>query len=176
MRSDIDRLEAVGGPELTQELLRLSWLCLCCAHVHLAQDVDRPRAFRALATGKVTCAQGLELPTHGRLCPGFTLARKTDGNERPQKALPSSVDCCTIGAPKSTKRRSKSLSNSPRVGKILVTAFADFTCRFFGQVFAHIGQITTSGDPRGPGGFLVAGERCDLSFFIFPNTKRYSHV
>lgn len=102
MRSDIDRLEAVGGPELTQELLRLSWLCLCCAHVHLAQDVDRPRAFRALATGKVTCAQGLELPTHGRLCPGFTLARKTDGNERPQKALPSSVDCDIMEAPNLT--------------------------------------------------------------------------
>lgn len=120
MRSDIDRLEAVGGPELTQELLRLSWLCLCCAHVHLAQDVDRPRAFRALATGKVTCAQGLELPTHGRLCPGFTRTRKTDSNERPQKALPSCVACDIMGAPENYARLCKSLSDFPRAGKILV--------------------------------------------------------
>lgn len=147
MRSDIDRLYATGGRELTQELLRLPWICLHCAHVRLAQDVDRPRGFRALATGKVTCAQGLELPAHGRLCPGFTLARKTDGNERPQKALPSSVDCCTMGAPKNTTRRHKGLSDFPRAGRTLVTAFADFTCRFFGQVFAHIGQVC---NVRGP--------------------------
>ncbi len=75
MRNEIERLYAVGGRDLTQELLRLSWQCLCCAHVHLAQDVDRPRAFRALATHKLACARGLALPGYGVLCASFLPAR-----------------------------------------------------------------------------------------------------
>ena len=77
MRSDIERLYAMGGRELTQELLRLSWLCLCCTHVHLAQGVDRPRAFRALAMRKMTCARGLALPGYARLCSSFLPTRTT---------------------------------------------------------------------------------------------------
>lgn len=71
MRSDIERLYAMGGRELTQELLRLSWPCLSCAHARLAKDVDRPRAFRALATHKVACARGRALPGYGVLCASF---------------------------------------------------------------------------------------------------------
>ena len=147
MRSEIERLEAVGGPELTQELLRLLWQCWNCDHVRFAQDVDRPRAFRALATHKVACARGLELPAYGRLCPGLTRGGKAYSNERPQKALPSCVACDIMGAPKNTTRLHKGLSDFPRVGRTLVTACADFTCRFFGQVFSHIGQIC---NVRGP--------------------------
>lgn len=102
MRSDIDRLYAYGGRKLTGWLLALPWQCLRCAHVHLAQDVDRPRGFRALTTGKVTCAQGLELPAYGRHCPGFTCAEKTDSDKRPQKALPSCEACDIMEAPNLT--------------------------------------------------------------------------
>ena len=151
MRSEIERLEAVGGPELTRELLRLLWQCFQCDHVRFAQDVDKPRAFRALAAGRLYCAQGLELPAYGRLCPGLTRARKTDNNERPQQAtngLPSSADCCTMGAPKNRTRLHKGLSDSPKSREnSCYTAFADFTCRAIGQVFSHIGQVC---NVRGP--------------------------
>ena len=172
---NISRLYAIGGRKLTWELLALPWLCKHCAHARIPQDVDRPRAFRALATGKVTCAQGLELPTHGRLCPGFTRTRKTDSNERPQKALPSCVACDIMGAPKNTTRRHKGLSDFPRAGRTLVTAFAVYACRFCGQVFAHIGQVTTSDFPRGIGGLTSAGERCNLPFSFSRKLVRYSH-
>lgn len=153
MRRKIFRLEPVDQGE-GRNPFRLPCLCQYCAH--------------ALEPGKLSCVQGLELPAYGGFCAGFTLARKTDGNERAQKALPSCEACRIMRAPKNTKRRSKSLSNSPRVGKILVTAFADFTCRFFGQVFAHIRADRNVRGPVRAGGFLVAGERCDLSFFYFP--------
>ena len=102
MRREIERLYALGGRKLTGWLLLLPWHCLSCVHVRFAQDVDRPRAFRALATGKVTCAQGLELPAYGGFCAGFTLARETDSNERPQKALPSCEACDIMEAPNLT--------------------------------------------------------------------------
>ena len=149
MRSDFFALEPEGQGE-PSELERLPWQCLHCAHVRIPQDVDKPRAFRAMATHMLTCAQGLELPQYGRRCPGFTRAKMTKGNERPQQAtngLPSSADCCTMGAPKNSTRLHKGLSDFPRAGRTLVTAFADFTCRFFGQVFSHIGQIC---NVRGP--------------------------
>ena len=77
MRSELFRLYAVGGRKLTGWLLSLPWLCRHCAHVRLAQDVDRPRAFRALATHKVACARGLALPGYARLCSSFLPTRTT---------------------------------------------------------------------------------------------------
>lgn len=177
MRSEIERLEAVGGPELTQELLRLLWQCWNCDHVRFAQDVDKPREFRALATHKVTCAQGRELPAYGRLCPGLTRGGKAYSNERPQKALPSCVACDIMGTPKNTTRLHKGLSDSPKSRKnSCYTAFADFTCRFFGQVFSHIGQIC---NVRGP--VRARRSRCgrgalQICPFSFPKHNEVSHV
>ena len=74
MRS-IPRLYAIGGRKLTWELLALPWLCKHCAHARIPQDVDRPRAFRALATHKVACARGRALPGYGVLCASFLPAR-----------------------------------------------------------------------------------------------------
>lgn len=139
---------------MRRKIFRLPFLCRHCT--------------RALAAGKVTCAQGLELPAYGGFCHAFTLAKKTDNNERPQKALPSCVACDIMGAPKNTKRRSKSLSDSPRVGKILVTAFADFTCRFFGQVFAHIGQICNVREPVRTRRLLSGRGALQICPFSFP--------
>lgn len=132
MRRKIFRLEPVDQGE-GRNSFRLPFLCRYCAH--------------ALEPGKVSCVQGLELPAYGGFCAGFTRARKTDSNERPQKALPSCEACRIMGAPKNSTRLHKGLSDFPRAGRTLVTAFADFTCRFFGQVFAHIGQIC---NVRGP--------------------------
>ena len=161
MRRKIFRLEPVDQGE-GRNPFRLPCLCQYCAH--------------ALEPGKLSCVQGLELPAYGGFCAGFTLARKTDGNERAQKALPSCEACRIMRAPKNTKRRSKSLSNSPRVGKILVTAFADFTCRFFGQVFAHIGQICNVRGPVRARRLLTGRGALQICPFSFPNSKRFSYV
>ena len=72
---NIPRLYAIGGRKLTGWLLALPWPCLSCAHARLAKDVDRPRAFRALATHKVACARGLALPGYARLCTSFLPTR-----------------------------------------------------------------------------------------------------
>ena len=147
MRSDFFALEPEGQGE-PSELERLPWQCLHCAHARSPQDVDKPRGFRALATHKVTCAQGLELPAYGRLCPGLTRAGKTYSNERPQKALTSCAHCGGMEAPKNITRLHKSLSDSPKSRENPChSAFADFTCRVFGQVFSHIGQVC---NVRGP--------------------------
>ena len=74
---NIPRLYAIGGRKLTWELLALPWLCKHCAHACIPQDVDRPRAFRALATRKMTCARGLALPGYARLCSSFLPTRTT---------------------------------------------------------------------------------------------------
>lgn len=203
------QIAALAGAELARHMTGWPWLCLSCAHVHLAEDVDSPRAVRALAThklacshgralpgygvpctsflparmmqrardaqarkpvrlpflcrycvhasqlhalelGKLYCTHGLEHSAYGRSCPGFTRARKTVSNEKHTQAtngLLSSADCCTMEAPKNTTRRHKGLSDFPRAGRTLVTAFADFTCRAIGQVFSHIGQVC---NVRGP--------------------------
>ena len=149
MRS-IPRLYAIGGRKLTGWLLALPWPCLSCAHVRFAQDVDSPRSFRALAMRMLTCAQGLELPQYGRRCPGFTRSQKTSGNKRTQQAtngLPSSADCCTMGAPINYVRRHKSLSDFPRVGRMLVLHLLSTPARILAGCFAHIGQIC---NVRGP--------------------------
>ena len=91
---------------MRREIFRLPFLCRHCVHT--------------MEPGKVSCVQGLELPAYGGFCAGFTLARKTDGNERPQKALPSCEACRIMRAPKNNARRHKSLSDFPRAGKILV--------------------------------------------------------
>lgn len=133
MRRKIFRLEPVDQGE-GRNPFRLPFLCRHCTH--------------ALEHGKMFCVQGLELPAYGGFCAGFTIARKTDSNERPQKALPSCVACDIMGAPKNIARLHKSLSDSPKSRKNpCLSAFADFTCRFFGQVFSHIGQIC---NVRGP--------------------------
>lgn len=131
MRRKIFRLEPVDGR--TDRPFRLPFLCRYCAH--------------ALEPGKVSCVQGLELPAYGGFCAGFTLARKTDSNERPQKALTSCARCGGMGTPINNTRLHKGLSGSPRFGRTLVAAFAVYACRLFGQVFAHIGQIC---NVRGP--------------------------
>ena len=143
MRREIFRLERVEGGDQVRRLFRLPYLCQHCAHALF------PEA-SAMEPGKVYCTQGLKLPTYGGFCHGFTRARKTVGNKETQKAtngLPSCEACDIMGAPKNTTRLYKGLSDFPRVGRTLVTAFADFTCRFFGQVFSHIGQIC---NVRGP--------------------------
>ena len=178
MRSERSRLYAVGGRKLTGWLLLLPWHCLSCAHVRIPQDVDSPRALPALAAHMLTCPQGLELPQYGRRCPGFTRSQTTSGNQRTQQAtkgLPSSADCCTMKAPEKLVRLHKGLSDFPRAGRTLVTAFAVYACRFCGQVFAHIGQVTTSDFPRGIGGLTSAGERCNLPFSFSRKLVRYSH-
>ena len=137
MRREIFRLERVEGGDQVRRPFRLTCLCQYCAHAATPRN----------EAGKEYCTQGLELPQYGGFCEGFTRARKTDSNERPQKALPSCVACDIMGAPKNTTRRHKGLSDFPRAGRTLVTAFAVYACRLFGQVFAHIGQVTTSGEP-----------------------------
>lgn len=74
---NIPRLYAIGGRKLTWELLALPWLCKHCAHARIPQDVDRPRAFRALAMRKMTCARGLALPGYARLCTSFLPTKTT---------------------------------------------------------------------------------------------------
>ena len=136
MRRKIFRLEPVDGR--TDRPFRLPFLCRYCTHASEASPMEH---------GKMSCVQGLELPAYGGFYAGFTRTRKTDSNERPQKALPSCVACDIMGAPKNTTRRHKGLSDFPRAGRTLVTAFADFTCRAIGQVFSHIGQVC---NVRGP--------------------------
>ena len=143
MRREIFRLERVEGGDQARRPFRLPCLCQYCAHASTPRTVASIRE-----PGKLSCAQGLELPQYGGFCEGFTRARKTDSNERPQKALPSCVACDIMGAPKNIARLHKSLSDSPKSRKNpCLSAFADFTCRFFGQVFSHIGQIC---NVRGP--------------------------
>ena len=151
MRSKFFYLKFVDRKEPYR--LRLSRLCFHCAYVRWTLDKERALSFgtpkRAMHT--ISCTQGLLFPLHNGYCPGFTPApKKTKGNKRTREAtngLPSSADCCTMGAPKNSTRLHKGLSDFPRAGRTLVTAFADFTCRFFGQVFSHIGQIC---NVRGP--------------------------
>lgn len=164
MRRKIFRLEPVDQGE-GRNSFRLPFLCRHCAHASEASPMEH---------GKMFCVQGLELPQYRGFCAGFTLARKTDSNERPQKALPSCVACDIMGAP-NLERFHKGLSDFPRAGRTLVTAFADFTCRAIGQVFSHIGQVTTSDFPRGIGGFSRAGERCSLPF-SFPVSREVFNV
>lgn len=210
------------------------WLCLSCAHVHLAEDVDSPRAVRALAThllacshgrdlpgygvpctfflparmmqrtwdaqarkpvrlpflcrycvhasqlhalelGKLFCTHGLEHSAHGRPCPGFTRARKTDDNERPQKALPSSADCCTMGAPNQV-RRHKSLSDFPRVGRMLVLHLLSTPARRLARRLHILAGFTTSDfSVRDRRLHLSRGALCTLPF-LFPKSSEVSHV
>lgn len=153
MRREIERLYALGGRKLTGWLLLLPWHCLSCAHVRIPQDVDSPRAFRALATHKVACAQGRELPQYGRRCPGFTRAKTTKGNERPQQAtngLPSSADCCTIRAPENYARRHKSLSDFPRVGRMLVLHLLSTPADFSARCLHILGRLQRLGSREAP--------------------------
>lgn len=76
MRSDFFALQPEGQEE-PSELERLPWQCLHCAHVRIPQDVDKPRAFRAMATHMLTCARGLALPGYARLCSFFLPTRTT---------------------------------------------------------------------------------------------------
>ena len=168
MRREIFRLERVEGGDQVRRSFRLPCLCQYCAHAATPRN----------EAGKEYCTQGLELPQYGGFCHGFTRTRKTDSNERPQMAtngLPSSADCCTMKAPEKLVRLHKGLSDFPRAGRTLVTAFAVYACRFCGQVFAHIGQVTTSDFPRGIGGLTSAGERCNLPFSFSRKLVRYSH-
>ena len=177
MRREIERL--LGGRKLTGWLLLLPWHCLSCVHVRIPQDVDSPRAFRALATHKVACAQGRELPQYGRRCPGFTRAKTTKGNERPQQAtngLPSSADCCTIRAPENLVRRHKSLSDFPRAGRMLAHILHTSTpASILARCSVILGQIATSGNPRGPAASLGPGSVAS-ALFLFPILVRFSHV
>lgn len=169
MRREIFRLERVEGGDQVRRPFRLPCLCQYCAHAATPRN----------EAGKEYCTQGLELPQYGGFCHGFTRSQKTSGNERPQQAtngLPSSADCCTMKAPEKLVRLHKGLSDFPRAGRTLVTAFAVYACRFCGQVFAHIGQVTTSDFPRGIGGLTSAGERCNLPFSFSRKLVRYSHV
>ena len=166
MRREIFRLERVEGGDQVRRPFRLPCLCQYCAHAATPRN----------EAGKEYCTQGLELPQYAGFCHDFTRTRKTDSNERPQKALPSCVACDMMGAPKNTKRRHKSLSDSPRVGKILVTAFADFTCRFFGQVFAHIGQICNVRGPVRARRLLCGRGALQICPFSFPEHKEVFNV
>lgn len=66
---------------------------------------------------------------------------------------------------------------SPRKRKFLRTYCTCLRLPGYWQGVLYIlGQITTSGDPRGPGGQSVAGERCLICPFSFSRTPRYSHV
>ena len=179
MRSDFFALQPEGQEE-PSELERLPWQCLHCAHVRIPQDVDKPRAFRAMATHMLTCAQGLELPAYGRRCPGFTRAQMTKGNNERQKAtngLPSSADCCTMGAPKNTDRHTKSLPFLPKKEKILVHILHMSTpARILARCLVHIrADHNVRGPARARRPIGGRGALLDLPFFFFPNTEVF-HV
>lgn len=174
MRSDLLAVLAErAGTAMKRHLQELPWLCLSCEHCQVDEGVPAPQVIRALSNGSLTCALSLPLPCGGRPCDGFCPYRERDSNKKHTQAtngLPSSVDCCTMGAP-NTKRRHKSLSDSPRAGKILVTAFAVYACRFFGQVFAHIGQICNVRGPVRARRLLCGRGTLQICPFSFPEHK-----
>ena len=163
MRREIFRLERVEGGDQVRRPFRLPCLCQYCAH--------------ALEPGKLFCAQGLELPQYGGFCHAFTLARKTGSHERPQKALPSSVDCCTMGAPKNTDRHTKSLPFLPKKEKILAHILHMSTpARILARCLVHIrADHNVRGPARARRPIGGRGALLDLPFFFFPNTEVF-HV
>ena len=229
------QIAALAGAELARHMTGWPWLCLYCAHVHLAEDVDSPRAVRALAThmlacshgralpgygvpctsflparmqragdaqarkpvrlpflcrycvhasqlhalelGKLFCTHGLEHSAHGRPCPGFTRARKTVSNEKHTQAtngLLSSADCCTMKSP-NNERLCKSLSDSPRAGRMLVLHLLSTPAGMLARCLHILAGFTTS-DIREDRRLLVSrGALCALPF-LFPRITRFSHV
>ncbi len=160
MRRKIFRLEPVDQGE-GRNSFRLPFLCRHCVHT--------------MEHGKLFCVQGLELPAYGGFCAGFTLARKTDSNERPQKALPSSVDCCTMGAPNQV-RRHKSLSDFPRVGRMLVLHLLSTPARRLARRLHILAGFTTSDfSVRDRRLHLSRGALCTLPF-LFPKSSEVFNV
>ena len=167
MRREIFRLERVE--DRTGRPFRLPFLCRHCAHALF------PEA-SAMEPGKVYCTQGLELPQCGGFCHGFTRGGKAYSNERPQKALPSSADCCTMEAPENLVRRHKSLSDFPRAGRMLAHILHTSTpASILARCSVILGQIATSGNPRGPAASLGPGSVAS-ALFLFPILVRFSHV
>ena len=144
---------------MRREIFRLPFLCRHCVHT--------------MEPGKVSCVQGLELPAYGGFYAGFTRTRKTDSNERPQKALPSSVDCCTMGAPKNTDRHTKSLPFLPKKEKILAHILHMSTpARILARCLVHIrADHNVRGPARARRPIGGRGALLDLPFLFFPNTE-----
>lgn len=175
MRREIERLYALGGRKLTGWLLLLPWHCLSCAHVRIPQDVDNPRAFRALATHKVACAQGRELPQYGRRCPGFTRAKTTKGNERPQQALPFDALCSIVKAPNLTSPdRRLALATQP--AKALCTSNQTIGLAAHAvKVLSILAGLQCPGTREDPAASLEPGSIASLPF-LFPRSNEVHNV
>lgn len=175
MRSEIKRLYAVGGKKLTGKLLVLPWQCFQCDHVRFAQGVNKPRGFRALAAGRLDCSQGLELPAYGRLCPGLTLARKTAGNERPQKALPFDALCSIVKAPNLTSPdRRLALATQP--AKALCTSNQTIGLAAHAvKVLSILAGLQCPGTREDPAASLEPGSIASLPF-LFPRSNEVHNV
>lgn len=170
MRREIFRLERVEGGDQVRRPFRLPCLCQYCAHAATPRN----------EAGKEYCTQGLELPQYGGFCHGFTRTQKTSGNERPQQAtngLPSSADCCTMGAPKNTDRHTKSLPFLPKKEKILAHILHMSTpARILARCLVHIrADHNVRGPARARRPIGGRGALLDLPFFFFPNTEVF-HV
>lgn len=141
MRREIFRLERVEGGDQVRRPFRLPCLCQYCAHAATPRN----------EAGKEYCTQGLELPQYGGFCHGFTRARKTDSNERLQKALPSCVACDIMEAPENYARLCKSLSDFPRAGKILVILHLLSTpARILARRLHILGRLQRPGSREAP--------------------------
>ena len=160
MRRKIFRLEPVDQGE-GRNSFRLPFLCRHCAH--------------ALEPGKVSCVQGLELPAYGGFCAGFTLARKIDSNERPQKALPFDALCSIVKAPNLTSPdRRLALATQP--AKALCTSNQTIGLAAHAvKALSILAGLQCPGTREDPAASLEPGSIASLPF-LFPRSNEVHNV
>ncbi len=165
MRREIFRLEPVDQGE-GRNSFRLPFLCGCCTHASEASPMEH---------GKMFCVQGLELPAYGGFCHGFTRTRKTDSNERPQKALPFDALCSIVKAPNLTSPdRRLALATQP--AKALCTSNQTIGLAAHAvKVLSILAGLQCPGTREDPAASLEPGSIASLPF-LFPRSNEVHNV